>query len=703
MRKARAFLFVTAALFLLASAPPLESATAEAQTSAAANASPASPSSIVDPAHCTVPVFMGASPGGDIAFTVVIRGMDNIPVAGSTISIATCSEFVACSTSPGPGITWNPETHQLRTTTDTYGQATFQIRGGGICGPPFQAKVYADGYYIGSGTWVSSDQNHDLVVDATDATSVESKIGTSDLTGDIVFSGAVTAADVKAVQYQIGTNCSARAYTIDLASNPIAGTLYAPANLSIRKTSLAGQNILAAAALAASFGFSAEAANIVAWLDAGKIFTKDIDAQGETNPYTKDITIDVDVVRPFDRVLDPANTDDFFLLLYLTYVLIHEKVHAHQTWGYMVGSTYYELFGVLGYKSHGRANPCEQDAYSKELAFLDAVITALKSEVHDAVYAGAGFDVLIPLNAKLKGALVWKISGINSYYDEHPHYGAMPYTLSDAAALKCVKDTVKSHLDNLEQGIPLDRSLVNLVDTQLDEFEARTTPVVEQWLAGAPARSTQAEATVDSVGSIGALAVTVGRSLECVVGDRLGGRRLASQLLWVRGSPGWLDGPVKVIMAYDPTFRGDVGGLDIWRYDETLGWGPLTAGRSVDMTAHTISATLDCYGVVGVCEGDSSLAGVADRVGGAARAFTVTPNPSRGAVQFSWVGWTGAECVSVYDVTGARRWRATARHGASALAWPGTDSAGRRLPAGVYYARLTGGGNSATVRFVLIE
>jgi hypothetical protein len=84
-------------------------------------------------------------------------------------------------------------------------------------------------------------------------------------------------------------------------------------------------------------------------------------------------------------------------------------------------------------------------------------------------------------------------------------------------------------------------------------------------------------------------------------------------------------------------------------------------------------------------------------------AFTVSPNPSRGVVQFAWTGSAWPKSVDVYDVTGARRWGQHIEPGASTLVWPGTDMAGRRLPAGVYYARLTGRGVSANARFVLVQ
>ena len=83
--------------------------------------------------------------------------------------------------------------------------------------------------------------------------------------------------------------------------------------------------------------------------------------------------------------------------------------------------------------------------------------------------------------------------------------------------------------------------------------------------------------------------------------------------------------------------------------------------------------------------------------------LVASPNPGRGAIRFSWSGEAEPEWLDVYDVTGARRWRARLGLGADALAWPGTDLQGRVLPAGAYYARLTGRNGSAGTTFVLIK
>ena len=96
-------------------------------------------------------------------------------------------------------------------------------------------------------------------------------------------------------------------------------------------------------------------------------------------------------------------------------------------------------------------------------------------------------------------------------------------------------------------------------------------------------------------------------------------------------------------------------------------------------------------------------AGVASPSESLARAFTASPNPSRGAVLFSWPGSVQPERVEVFDVTGSRRWSALITAGTSSLQWRIIDHEGRRLPAGVYYARLLGKGVSVTARFVFVQ
>jgi hypothetical protein len=71
-----------------------------------------------------------------------------------------------------------------------------------------------------------------------------------------------------------------------------------------------------------------------------------------------------------------------------------------------------------------------------------------------------------------------------------------------------------------------------------------------------------------------------------------------------------------------------------------------------------------------------------------------TPNPFRGATRFDYaVPRDGAIRIDVYDVAG-RRVRnlvdGPAPAGPGVVTWDGTDSAGRPVPTGVYWARLVG-------------
>lgn len=251
------------------------SASAGAQARVGASAGPASPTGIPSLTNCSVPLFVGASPGGDIAFTVKVRDDGNFPVVNSLVSLVfACHGFTPCSTSPCLGCSWDEPERSLWTTSNWLGEATFGIRGGGVCGPPDRVRIYVDGIWLADRFWTSSDQNGNGEVDAADVDSVESRIGTTTPTADLDGSGMVTGSDVIAVLNQVGTTCSARAYTVNLSTSPVTYFLSAPKRTPIARASSKGANIVAAAALAASYGYSAEAANILACLDAGRIFSQ---------------------------------------------------------------------------------------------------------------------------------------------------------------------------------------------------------------------------------------------------------------------------------------------------------------------------------------------------------------------------------------------------------------------------------------------
>ncbi|HDQ99828.1 MAG TPA: hypothetical protein ENN51_06050 [candidate division WOR-3 bacterium] len=78
--------------------------------------------------------------------------------------------------------------------------------------------------------------------------------------------------------------------------------------------------------------------------------------------------------------------------------------------------------------------------------------------------------------------------------------------------------------------------------------------------------------------------------------------------------------------------------------------------------------------------------------------FEVGPVPGR-PVRFRWaLGRPGR--LEVFDALGRAVWNRTVA-GEGVIVWDGTDESGRRLAAGAYFARLTGGEESRTARLVL--
>jgi hypothetical protein len=79
-------------------------------------------------------------------------------------------------------------------------------------------------------------------------------------------------------------------------------------------------------------------------------------------------------------------------------------------------------------------------------------------------------------------------------------------------------------------------------------------------------------------------------------------------------------------------------------------------------------------------------------------ALSIWPNPASGAVRLEWSGVAGrAPRADVLALNG-RRVRALGAVGAAT--WDGRDDGGRRVPAGVYWARVSSGGESVTRKLV---
>ena len=81
------------------------------------------------------------------------------------------------------------------------------------------------------------------------------------------------------------------------------------------------------------------------------------------------------------------------------------------------------------------------------------------------------------------------------------------------------------------------------------------------------------------------------------------------------------------------------------------------------------------------------------------------PNPARGAVELTLETGGGALTVEILDLAGRRvrtLFQGPAPPGTLRLPWRGTDDHGRRLGAGLYFARARTGGEESVTRFAFV-
>ena len=70
-------------------------------------------------------------------------------------------------------------------------------------------------------------------------------------------------------------------------------------------------------------------------------------------------------------------------------------------------------------------------------------------------------------------------------------------------------------------------------------------------------------------------------------------------------------------------------------------------------------------------------------------------------MRFSWPATSGKTRLEIFDVTGARRRIVEMPAGARDFDWHFADDSGRRMPPGVYLARVTAGGSVVSGKVVL--
>lgn len=162
-------------------------------------------------AYSTVDSALVLCPAGDLPFHVEARiapGILAFRVFDIYLDVTDAPGLRLLATQPDPYcaiVTWSGRTIAEQGCIP-FGSATYRLSGGG-CGTGVSLPVgnSHDGVILATRvTFLSPDQNGDLVVDGEDLAILDSKLGTSDPTADFDFDGVVTAADRAIAQAHLG-------------------------------------------------------------------------------------------------------------------------------------------------------------------------------------------------------------------------------------------------------------------------------------------------------------------------------------------------------------------------------------------------------------------------------------------------------------------------------------------------------------------
>jgi hypothetical protein len=208
------------------------------------------------------------------------------------------------------------------------------------------------------------------------------------------------------------------------------------------------------------------------------------------------------------------------------------------------------------------------------------------------------------------------------------------------------------------------------------------------------------------------LADTYLRIVDLATGDSLMNGYLAEVAYMPSNAPGYL-GMIQAYLEIPPTWAHGI--------ENTIG-SPFLAGMEVaaaagEMTTAWLYSTAPMFDPLGNClmpPGGVPLAmtlgiavgqpsAVGDSPGLERRGLTVYPQPGRGTVRFAWKPTTGPLDLEIFDASGARRWATRLDGTRGEWHWQGRDAGGQTLRAGVYFARLHGGGLDLRARVVLVR
>ena len=169
------------------------------------------PADIPSPSQSVVDPCVVLCPAGDVTLHVLVRGQANQPFPNATVDLeyAGCPGFALCALTGG-----EPYTHLsgtgfelVRVMSNAQGEAVFPVRAGGAC-PWGSVRVFADGIVLALRALASPDQNGDGIVGAADVAVLQTKLGTTDPSGDLNCDGTVDGADLAVLNAHTGHACA---------------------------------------------------------------------------------------------------------------------------------------------------------------------------------------------------------------------------------------------------------------------------------------------------------------------------------------------------------------------------------------------------------------------------------------------------------------------------------------------------------------
>ena len=165
------------------------------------------------PGQSSVDPCVVLCPAGDLILHVVVRNaVGNVkPGAQVDLDFSACPGFQLCAPNGSEPYTHlsGPGVEVLRMTSDAQGAAAFPVRAGGSC-PAGSIIVRANGVPLAIRALASPDQNGDGIVGAQDIALLQSRLGTTDPTGDLDCDAVVSNADLAILQSHLGHACSLR-------------------------------------------------------------------------------------------------------------------------------------------------------------------------------------------------------------------------------------------------------------------------------------------------------------------------------------------------------------------------------------------------------------------------------------------------------------------------------------------------------------